>query len=50
MEGEAESRDEVKPNVAVKETNGDIIGDNDVGKLGSVEAPDFLGKKNVRNW
>ncbi|EOY30105.1 Jasmonate-zim-domain protein 12, putative isoform 1 [Theobroma cacao] len=49
MEGEAESRDEVKPNVAVKETNGDIIGDNDVGKLGSVEAPDFLGKKNVRN-
>ncbi|XP_021275802.1 protein TIFY 3B-like [Herrania umbratica] len=49
MEGEAESRDDVKPNVAVKESNGDIVGDNDVGKLGSVEAPDFLGKKIFQN-
>ena len=43
MEGEAESLDEVKPNVVVK-NNGDIVGDNDVGKLGSVE------KKIFQNW
>ncbi|XVE97799.1 hypothetical protein REPUB_Repub03eG0050100 [Reevesia pubescens] len=49
MEGEAESFEEVKPNVVVKETNGDIVGDNDVGKLGSVETPDFLGKKISQN-
>ncbi|XWS72351.1 hypothetical protein CRYUN_Cryun02cG0032700 [Craigia yunnanensis] len=48
MEGEAESHDEVKPNVVVK-NNGDIVGDNDVGKLGSVETSDFLGKKIFQN-
>ncbi|XWS70150.1 hypothetical protein CRYUN_Cryun03dG0024400 [Craigia yunnanensis] len=42
MEGEAESPDEVKPNFVV-------ISDNDVGKLGSVETPDFLSKKLFQN-
>ncbi|XP_022754737.1 protein TIFY 3B [Durio zibethinus] len=40
MEGEAESFNEVKPHVVV-ENNGDIVGDNDVGKPGSVETPIF---------
>lgn len=48
MEGEAESFEEVKPNVAVK-SNGDAVADNDVGKLGSVETPDFLSKKIFQN-
>ncbi|OMO67085.1 hypothetical protein CCACVL1_20812 [Corchorus capsularis] len=49
MEGEAESHEEVKPNVVVKECNGDVVGDYDAGKLGSVEAPGFLGKKIFQN-
>ncbi|XVE70806.1 hypothetical protein DITRI_Ditri10aG0099900 [Diplodiscus trichospermus] len=48
MEGQAESLEEVKPNVVVK-NNGDCVGDNDVGKLGSVETPDFLSKKIFQN-
>ncbi|XP_022730866.1 protein TIFY 3-like [Durio zibethinus] len=44
MEGEAGSYEEVKPNVVVKESNGDMVGDNDVRKLGSVE-----GKKIFQN-
>lgn len=50
MEEEAESREEVKPNVVVTETNGDIVGDNGAGKLGTIETPDFLSQKIVRNW
>ncbi|KAG4136625.1 hypothetical protein ERO13_D07G018200v2 [Gossypium hirsutum] len=49
MEEEAESREEVKPNVVVKETNGDIVGDNDAGKLGTIETPDFLSQKISHN-
>ncbi|KAB2072495.1 hypothetical protein ERO13_A07G018400v2 [Gossypium hirsutum] len=49
MEEEAESREEVKPNVVVKETNGDIVGDNDAGKLGTIETPDFLSQKIFHN-
>ncbi|XVF35233.1 hypothetical protein REPUB_Repub18cG0127800 [Reevesia pubescens] len=49
MEGEAESFEEVKQSVVVKEANGDIVGDNDVVKLGFVEAPDFLGNKIFQN-
>ena len=49
MEGEAESLDEVKPDVVVK-SDSDVVGDNDVGKLGSVETPDFLSKKIFQNW
>ncbi|XVF48800.1 hypothetical protein PTKIN_Ptkin03bG0217700 [Pterospermum kingtungense] len=48
MEGQAESLEEVKHSVAVK-SNGDVVGDNDVGKLGSVETPDFLAKKIFQN-
>ncbi|PPD77215.1 hypothetical protein GOBAR_DD25850 [Gossypium barbadense] len=49
MEEEAESREEVKPYVVVKETNGDIVGDNDAGKLGTIETPDFLSQKISHN-
>ncbi|KAE8700365.1 hepatocyte growth factor-regulated tyrosine kinase substrate-like [Hibiscus syriacus] len=45
MEGEAGSYGEMKPNVVVKQSNGDVVGDNDVGNLGSVETPDFLSEK-----
>lgn len=50
MEGEAGSYEDVKPNVVVKQSNGDVVGDNGVGNMGSVEAPDFLSKKNFQNW
>ncbi|MBA0835763.1 hypothetical protein Goarm_008023, partial [Gossypium armourianum] len=49
MEGEAGSYEDVKPNVVAKQSNGDVVGDNGVGNLGSVEAPDFLSKKNFQN-
>ncbi|KAE8682610.1 Protein TIFY 3B [Hibiscus syriacus] len=49
MEGEAGSYEEIKPNVVVKQSNGDVVGDNDVGNLGSFETPDFLSKKNFPN-
>ncbi|KAK8535342.1 hypothetical protein V6N13_081480 [Hibiscus sabdariffa] len=53
MEEEAESRDQLKPNiVAVKQATGDTAGDNDVAKLrGSVELESlgFLSQKNFQN-
>ncbi|KAK8490297.1 hypothetical protein V6N13_098035 [Hibiscus sabdariffa] len=49
MEGEAGSYEEIKPNVVVKQSNGDVVGDNDVVNLGTVEAPDFLSKKKFQN-
>ncbi|GMI81358.1 hypothetical protein HRI_001805200 [Hibiscus trionum] len=49
MEGEAGLYEEIKPNVVVKQSNGDVVGDNDVGNLGSDETPDFLSKKNFPN-
>ncbi|OMO69426.1 hypothetical protein COLO4_29064 [Corchorus olitorius] len=44
MGGEAESLEEVKPNVIAKETNDDVVSDYDAGKLRSIEAP------NVAVW
>ncbi|KAK8581883.1 hypothetical protein V6N13_144878 [Hibiscus sabdariffa] len=49
MEGEAGSYEEIKPNVVVKQSNGDVVGDNDVANLGSVETPDFISKKSFPN-
>ncbi|GMI92629.1 hypothetical protein HRI_002932200 [Hibiscus trionum] len=49
MEGEAGSYEEIKPNVVVKQSNGDVVGDNDVVNLGFAEAPDFLSKKKIQN-
>ncbi|KAK8513697.1 hypothetical protein V6N13_002425 [Hibiscus sabdariffa] len=49
MEGEAGSYEEIKPNVVVKQSNGVVVGDNDVAIPGSVETPDFLSKKNFPN-
>ncbi|KAE8712518.1 Ankyrin repeat and SOCS box protein 9 [Hibiscus syriacus] len=50
MEEEAESREEVMPDVVVVDgTNGDIVADNDVSDLGSVETLDFLSRKIFQN-